>query len=209
MITDFNPFLGCTSIEGEDSLIKSYKDELEKLKNPKAYEAIKKRAAADGIEISNNGGFIAQAERQCVNARVQGGAATLTKCALNKIYRDQRLIKLGARLVNTVHDEILIEVPKDGADKACEYLCDDMISSAKVWVPLVPMASDAYNVDMWYADEYQVLLENEYKHLVEGDPKKGIDPINPELAEKMVIENHSELLDWQVKDAIHLQDLHL
>lgn len=34
-------------------------------------EEIKAKARAEGIEIKDNGGFIADAERQCVNARIQ------------------------------------------------------------------------------------------------------------------------------------------
>jgi DNA polymerase-1 len=34
-------------------------------------EILKAKARAEGIEIKDNGGFIADAERQCVNARIQ------------------------------------------------------------------------------------------------------------------------------------------
>ena len=40
---------------------------------------------------------------------MQGGAATLTKTALINIYYDNELRELGAYLINTVHDEILVE----------------------------------------------------------------------------------------------------
>lgn len=51
-------------------------DKYTKLMN-KAYgkmqkEQVKAKARAEGIEIKDNGGFIADAERQCVNARIQG-----------------------------------------------------------------------------------------------------------------------------------------
>ena len=43
----------------------------------------------ENIEIHDNSGFIAQAERQCVNARIQGGAATMTKISMIKIHKDE------------------------------------------------------------------------------------------------------------------------
>ena len=36
----------------------------------------------EGIMVVDNGGFIAQAERQCVNARIQGSAATMSAFSL-------------------------------------------------------------------------------------------------------------------------------
>lgn len=199
---DFNPFFGCSNRTGSDELLNSYRDRAVKAKYRKAYEALKAEADSNGILISNNQGFIAQAERQCVNARVQGSAATLTKNALLSIYNDPRMKEIGAYLVNTVHDEILIEVPVENSERAEELLVENMIGSAKKYVPVVPMKTDTYNVDMWYADEYQVLLEVEYKHLIE-------DGMSAKAAEAKVIANHPELLDYQVKEAIHCGELHL
>lgn len=200
--SEFNPFLGCVGVVGEDKLIRSYREQLEKVKGNKQYAAIKSRAEADGIEILNNGGFISQAERQCVNARVQGSAATLTKCALISIYYDQRLRDIGAKLVNTVHDEILLEVPKENSERCEELLTENMVTSARVWVPIIPMKCDTYNVDAWYMDEYQVVIESEYKKLVESG-------MSDEDAEAKVVANHSELLPEQIAECIHQQDLHI
>lgn len=141
----FNPFLICED-RTDDKKLKEYEAKLEKIKYNKQYQDIQKEALANGIEIHNNQGFIAQAERQAVNARIQGGAATLTKCALISIYNDQRLRDLGAFLINSVHDEILIEAPEENAELASKYLCENMIDSAKKYVTNVPMASDAYVV---------------------------------------------------------------
>ena len=199
---DFNPFIGCENRTTSDKLINSYKEKVEKSKSRKQYEAIKQEALQNGIEILNNGGFISQAERQCVNARVQGGAATLTKSALIVIYNDQRLKDLGAKLINCVHDEILIEAPVENSDLAAQYLCEDMIESAKKYVPVVPMSCDAYNVDAWYMDEYASAIQKEYKKLLE----KSI-PENE--AENTIIEKYCELLPEQVKEAIHTGELHI
>ena len=169
---NFNPFLGCENKVNDELLLK-YEQEISKSYG-KQRQAIIQRADAEGIEIINNGGFKAEAERQCVNAVVQGGAATLTKTALIAIYNDQRLRDIGAYLINTVHDEILLEVPAENSELCEKYLTEDMINSAKIWVDKVPMKVDTYNVDSWYQDEYKVTVENEYEHLVEGNPKENI-----------------------------------
>ena len=138
---------------------------LDKVNNRKEYERIQTQALAEGIEIHDNTGFIAQAERQAVNSRVQGGAATLTKAALICIQNDQRLKEIDAKIINTVHDEILIEAPEQYSELAGKYLTEDMINSAKHYVPDVPMDVDYYNVHCWYFDEFVALVQSEFKDL--------------------------------------------
>ena len=171
----FNPIIGCTDrINHEaENLISKYQQELSAAKYKRDIDAIKARAEVDHLEIKDNTGFIAQAERQAVNSRVQGGAATLTKGALISIFNDQRLKDIGAKLVNTVHDEILLEVPEENSERAEELLIDNMVNSAKQFVNNVPMKCDTYNVNCWYVDEYFVLVESEFKKLLD----KGLSPI--------------------------------
>lgn len=164
---DFNPFLICKNRVVNSSKINEYKEKIKKCKFRNEYLKIKDEALKDGIEIKDNTGFIAQAERQSVNSRVQGGAATLTKSALIRIYNDKRLKDIGAYLINTVHDEILMEVPEETSKLAEKYLAEDMIESAKVLVPDVPMNCDTYNVNCWYIEEYFVLIQSEFKKLLD------------------------------------------
>ena len=163
----FNPILDCVDRPNTDVLnkIETYRNKLEKAKWKADVDKIKTDALANGIEIHDNNGYIAQAERQAVNSRVQGGAATLTKVALITLFNDSRLNELGAKLVNTVHDEILIEVPEQYADEAAEILSSDMINSAKKYVDKVPMKTDTYIVNSWYEDEMEVLLKETFKKL--------------------------------------------
>lgn len=161
----FNPILGCSDRVIINSNIEKYRKLLDRVNNRRDYELIQKQALADNIEIHDNTGFIAQAERQAVNSRVQGGAATLTKAALICIQNDQRLKSIGAKIINTVHDEILIEAPEECSDLAGKYLTEDMINSAKKYVPDVPMDVDYYNVHCWYFDEFVALVQSEFKDL--------------------------------------------
>ena len=146
---------------------------------------MKKKALEENVEIHSNTGFIAQAERQAVNSRVQGGAATLTKNALIAIHSDQRLKDIGAYLINTVHDEILLEVPEYYSQKAEELLVDNMVESAKTLVPTVPMKCDTYNVHCWYIDEYFGIVQKEFQDMLKsGD--------SPEAAFEKICESRSE-----------------
>ena len=199
---DFNPFIGCTNRVGANKKFENLKAQLEKARGRKQIDQIKFEAEKEGIEIINNGGFIAQAERQCVNARVQGGAATLTKCALLDIYHDERLRKLGARLINTVHDEILIEAPSEVADEAASYLTEDMVNAAKRFVTNVPMSCDPYIVSGWYLDEYAVTVQEEFKKLIKDDEKKGIAPIDPMMAFEMMCEDRTESNRSQIYEIV-------
>lgn len=165
---NFNPFLICANRTNNSSRVKKYIEKVNKCKYRSEYLKIKDEALKDGIEIKDNTGFIAQAERQSVNSRVQGGAATLTKSALIRIYNDKRLKDIGAYLINTVHDEILMEVPECNSKEAEKYLTEDMIESAKVLVPDVPMSCDTYNVNCWYIENYVVLIESEFKKLLDS-----------------------------------------
>lgn len=171
----FNPFIGCKDRVDHttNNLLKSYKDKLDKIRYAKEYEKIQADALKDGIEIHSNIGFIAQAERQAVNSQIQGSAASLTKAALIEIHKDPVLKDLGAYLINTVHDEILIEAPEAVADQAGERLCHIMKTSALKFVDDVPMSVDYYNVPCWYCDEFFVTVEAEFKSLLADN----IDPM--------------------------------
>ena len=76
--SDFNPFIGCGYRLQKDDLVEKYLNLCKNnIKSYKDYDNIKKRAYYDGIEIRSNTSKIASSTRQCVNARVQGGAATI------------------------------------------------------------------------------------------------------------------------------------
>jgi DNA polymerase I-like protein with 3'-5' exonuclease and polymerase domains len=86
--TDFNPLLYTQGkYTSENSkIIESYKKKLDKVTSRRDYNLIKQEAEKNDVYITDNGGFISQAQRQCVNARVQGGAASMSKLAMRKVY---------------------------------------------------------------------------------------------------------------------------
>ena len=160
-----------------------------------AYEKLAKEALAEGVIISANTGKIAQAERQCFNARIQGGAASLTKLAMINIDRDPLLNELDAHLIITVHDEVLVECPAYYADQVEQRLPQIMIDTAKPYIN-VPMKCDPYNVSRWYADEAAVALRDEFEKLEKNK-------VPHDIAMEKLYNMHSELSKAVIDNAIN------
>ena len=95
------------------------------------------QANAEGIWIIDNGGKIADAQRHCVNARIQGSAADIIKIAMVKVYNELKSRKLKSRLILQVHDELLIETHVDEIDEVRNLLVKCMEEAAQLDVPLV------------------------------------------------------------------------
>lgn len=88
-------------------------------------------AKYQGIRIVDNKWLIAKLERKCCNARIQGSASYMMKLAIIAVYYDELMNQLGARLVLTIHDELILECPIENADKVAKRLEELMIQSAK------------------------------------------------------------------------------
>lgn len=71
---------------------------------------LKKEAENEHIDIIDNRSKIADATRQCVNARIQGTAAELTKLAMIKLSQNEHLKELGFRMLIPVHDRHLAQI---------------------------------------------------------------------------------------------------
>jgi len=87
----------------------------------------------------------AAAERQAVNARIQGTAADIIKRAMIRVDRALRQANSPARMLLSVHDELVFEVPEAAAPEAAELVKREMEASATLGVPLVAEAHWAKN----------------------------------------------------------------
>lgn len=153
---NFNPLFDDFEIETDNSdLIEHYKKLLNSARNFRDKLSIKQQAFKDGIKITDNGGFISEATRQCVNSRIQGSAADMTKIAMSKIWRNERLRELGYKLILTVHDEVIGECPIENAKEAGEIVSNIMKESAKPEVQ-IPMKCDVEITKNWYGPEIKV-----------------------------------------------------
>lgn len=72
--------------------------------------------------------------RQAVNFTIQGFAADMLKIAMNKIH--PKLSKYGAIFVLTVHDEIVIECPKETSELCAEMIYETMCNCVRLSVPI-------------------------------------------------------------------------
>lgn len=89
-------------------------------------------------DINNkNHNLRARAEREAINAPIQGTAADLVKMAMIKVHQRLRSEKLGARMILQVHDELLLEVPEKEIDRTTEVVKYEMENVHKLAVPLV------------------------------------------------------------------------
>jgi DNA polymerase-1 len=79
----------------------------------------------------------AGAERQAINAPLQGGAADVIKRAMVRLPAALREANLSARLLLQVHDELLFEAPEAEAEVLATLAKDIMQGAAEISVPLV------------------------------------------------------------------------
>jgi DNA polymerase I-like protein with 3'-5' exonuclease and polymerase domains len=198
----FNPIIGCDNRELMDEKLASWVNKAKASKSNKAFEELAKQALKeDGIILSANTGRIAQAERQCLNARIQGSAASLTKLAMIQIHNSQELKDLDAKLVMTIHDEVMLECPALYAEQASEILPRIMIDAAAPYID-VPMKCDPAIESRWYTSEYAVAVQEEFKKLT----KQGLDrdaafaklyAKHPELPEEAIYKTITEGIDLE------------
>jgi len=173
---DVNPFINCPDIVIKDPRITKWENALNnkiaelrragKAFTNKNYEDIALEAKKEGVLIQANTGRIAQAERQCFNAMIQGSAGTLTKKAMLDIFHDEQLRAWDAHLIITVHDEVLVECKEEYASLVEKRLPEIMIKAAvELGIVAPKMKCDPYCVSRWYADTAAVSVRAEFEKL--------------------------------------------
>lgn len=156
---DFDPMFDdedefSLSTEVDEATIQKYTRLLTNARNWKDKEKIKERAEVDGVIIKDNGGYIAEATRQCVNSRIQGSAADQTKLAMILIDRDEKLKELEFKLLLPVHDELIGECPRENAKAVADRFSELMVLAAKDLS--VPSKCDVEVTEAWYGDVIEI-----------------------------------------------------
>jgi DNA polymerase I-like protein with 3'-5' exonuclease and polymerase domains len=77
------------------------------------------------------------AEREALNLPIQGTAADILKKAMSNLDEALRSSQSPARLILTVHDELVLEAPAAQAAEAAKLLADQMTAVATLKVPLI------------------------------------------------------------------------
>ena len=109
------------------------------------------QANAEGIYVVDNEKKIADTTRQCVNARVQGSAADLSKLAGIEICNNERLKELGFKLLIPIHDEYLGMCPIEHAKECAELFAKCMSDAARRLS--MPINCDVSIAKCWYGEE--------------------------------------------------------
>lgn len=92
---------------------------------------------------SRDQGLRAQAERQAFNTKIQGSAADIIKIAM---VRAHRMIPKEAKIILTVHDELVLVAPDHLAEETAQKLREAM---EDIQVLKVPLIADIKIVDRW------------------------------------------------------------
>ena len=86
-------------------------------------------------------------ERVAMNSPIQGTAADIMKIAMNRVYRKLKEELPEAALLLQIHDELLVEVPEDQAEKALAIISSEMKNAADLEVSL---ETDCHIGRDWY-----------------------------------------------------------
>ncbi|MGJ1375388.1 DNA polymerase I [Sphingobacterium multivorum] len=77
------------------------------------------------------------AERNAINAPIQGSAADLIKLAMIAIQKEIEQRGLTGKMIMQVHDELVFDVPKDEIEVFKKIILDKMSNAIKTSVPLI------------------------------------------------------------------------
>lgn len=138
--------------------IQEYLEEYEGIKN--FMETTKEKAKETGYvetlfnriryipELKSNNYMVRQfGERAAMNTPIQGTAADIMKIAMIKVYNELNKKGLQSKIVLQVHDEMMIEAPKEEAEEVKKIIKESMESAINLKVPLIAEVSEAEN---WY-----------------------------------------------------------
>lgn len=92
--------------------------------------------------------FRGSLEREGFNHIIQGGSADMVKYALIMLYEDNPWDD-KFKTIMTVHDEIVVEVAEEIADKARTFIEDTMIKAGDMFMSEIPSKVDAKVADHW------------------------------------------------------------
>ena len=77
-----------------------------------------------------------QAEREAINMEIQGSAADLMKLALLNVHRRLQAEKRQTKMLLSVHDELVFEVPPSELKEVTAMVRHEMAGAMKLSVPL-------------------------------------------------------------------------
>jgi DNA polymerase-1 len=88
-------------------------------------------------------------ERMAVNTRIQGSAADLIKIAMIEVDREIRRLRLQAKMIIQVHDELVFEVSREDLDELEGMVAREMASAAGLEFD-VPIVVNTASGSSWF-----------------------------------------------------------
>ena len=85
------------------------------------------------------------AERNAINAPIQGSSADMIKIAMINIFNELNDSNLDAKMILQVHDELVFDVPKSEVESLSKIVIDKMQNAMKLNVPVVVDSSTGNN----------------------------------------------------------------
>ncbi len=77
------------------------------------------------------------AERNAINAPIQGSSADMIKIAMTNIHNEMKIKNLRSKMILQVHDELVFDVHTDELDVLSELVKDKMINALQLDVPII------------------------------------------------------------------------
>ncbi len=126
--------------------IRAYMDESIEVAKEKGYvETIYKRKRFLPDINSHNAIVRGYAERNAINAPIQGSAADIIKVAMVRIFNRFETEGLKSKMILQVHDELNFNVYKDELEKVKQIVLDEMENAIKLQVPLIADCGEGAN----------------------------------------------------------------
>jgi DNA polymerase I-like protein with 3'-5' exonuclease and polymerase domains len=90
---------------------------------------------------------VAATQRLGKNAPIQGSSADITKRGLALLY--EALKGFDAKIVNCIHDEIVVEAASAQADECAKIMEAEMVAAAREFIRSVPVTVETVIGDSW------------------------------------------------------------
>lgn len=87
--------------------------------------------------LSANANLRGFAERNAINAPIQGSAADMIKMAMIRIHHEMRRAQFQSRMILQVHDELVFDVYRPELEAVRELVCREMVEALPLKVPVV------------------------------------------------------------------------
>ena len=118
--------------------VKAYMDESIRMAREKGYtETIFKRRCSLPDINSNNSVVRGYAERNAINAPIQGSAADIIKIAMIRVFKRMKEEGLKSKMILQVHDELNFSVILEEKERLQKLVIEEMQGAANLSVPLI------------------------------------------------------------------------